>query len=137
MKWSEIDRCPTVILYTALDQCVGNGAPPGALTGIRTLLKVGAWEEALRRHPERRYVGYILKGLREGFRIGANRDQRIRPVSHNLPSAYRQRRVVTEYILNEEELGWMLRPLDVASIGQAAIQTNRIGIILKGQSGKW
>ena len=121
----------------ALDQCVGRGPPPGALAGVYTPLKVSAWEEVLWTHPDRRYAGYILKGLREGFRIGASRDRRIHPASYTLPSAYQQRRVVTEYLISEARLGRMLGPLDTASVVGMTIQVNWIGAIPKGQSGKW
>ena len=39
--------------------------------------------------------------------------------------------------MSEAELDWILGQLDATSIRQAAIQTNRIGVIPKGQSGKW
>ena len=38
---------------------------------------------------------------------------------------------------SEAGLGQMLGPLDMASVGGATIQVNRIGAIPKGQLGKW
>ena len=45
-----------------------------------TPLNTGSWEEALRRHPDEWFVGYIVRGLRNGFRIGAVRSLHIRLV---------------------------------------------------------
>ena len=43
---------------------------PGAYRQIRTPVRVEAWERCLASHPDRILVEYILKGFREGFRIG-------------------------------------------------------------------
>ena len=38
-----------------------------------TLLRVDEWEQSLTRHPDSLFAGYIVRGLREGFRIGFRR----------------------------------------------------------------
>ena len=116
---------------------MGSGPPLGVLSGISTPLRADAWEEALRGHPDRLYAGYILRGLREGFRIGANRGLCIRPAYRNLPSALQHPRVVSEYLSNEAELGRMLGPFQPGTLEGPSIQINRMGVIPKGHSGKW
>ena len=39
---------------------------------VVTPLRVGAWDRGLAGHPDRRLVEYIVRGIREGFRIGGN-----------------------------------------------------------------
>ena len=56
----------------ALDRCKPlNRKPlPRECQQIVTPLKWKNWFQALRDHHDREYVGYIIKGLQEGFRIG-------------------------------------------------------------------
>ena len=35
-------------------------------------LVVGQWESHLKLHPDQNFAGFIVRGLREGFRIGFN-----------------------------------------------------------------
>ena len=37
---------------------------------ITTPLRVTAWEQALRFHPDHSFRGYIVQGIREGFHVG-------------------------------------------------------------------
>ena len=61
--------------------------PPRPLLSTKTPLIAEAWEDTLQHHPDRRFANYIVRGIREGFRIGANRDKLVNPVFSNLPSA--------------------------------------------------
>ena len=57
----------------SLDQCqplVGEGSVQKQLGGVFTPLKLEHWESLLTSHPDKEYVNYLLKGIREGFRIG-------------------------------------------------------------------
>ena len=54
------------------------------------------WAQLLEHHPDRRFVEYILTGIRQGFRIGFNRDQRLRNATCNLPSQVPA--VISEYL---------------------------------------
>ena len=40
------------------------------LSRIKTPLVVEEWEKLLSRHPDREYGDYLLRGMKEGFRIG-------------------------------------------------------------------
>ncbi len=37
---------------------------------VTTPMRVEEWEEALRTHPDRTYVSYLMRGLSQGFHIG-------------------------------------------------------------------
>ena len=40
------------------------------LQKISTSLQVEEWERELAGHPDEELVGYVLSGIREGFRVG-------------------------------------------------------------------
>ena len=46
------------------------GSVPTQLQPLNTPLRVRAWAEALQEHPDRAFTSYLLRGIREGFRIG-------------------------------------------------------------------
>ena len=122
----------------ALDRCIAPAATTApALAQIATPLKVEAWTQSLRRHPDQRFANYIIAGLKEGFRIGADRGKIIRPAASNMPSAHVHRRVITDYINSERRLGRMLGPFPLGSFAHVPVQRNRIGVIPKTQAGKW
>ena len=104
---------------------------------VHTPLNTGAWEEALREHPDKQFSGYVVRGLRNGFRIGAVRSQRIRSADRNLPSAAQHPGVITDYLSTEARLGRMIGPLHPSTLSGTAVQINRVGAIPKGHSGKW
>ena len=80
---------------------------------------------------------YILAGLQNGLRVGADRSKAIRPALSNMLSAQLHRQVVADYIESESRRGQILGPFLLRSFLQAAIQSKRIGVIPKGQTGKW
>ena len=54
-----------------LDGCRAD--KPVLLSDLRvgpSLLVVGQWESHLKLHPDQNFAGFIVQGLREGFRIG-------------------------------------------------------------------
>ena len=91
----------------------------------------------MREHPDELYAKYILCGLREGFRIGANRNRRVRPALHNLPSAREHPQVVADYLNSEAKLGRMLGPFRPGTPDCPEVLINRVGVVPKGHSGKW
>ena len=95
----------------ALKRYTGSGAPVGIPTNVHTLLNTSAWEEALQEDPDKQFAGYVVRGLRNGFRIDAVRGRRIQSVDHNLPSAAQHPGVITEYFSTEARLGRMIGPL--------------------------
>ena len=119
-----------------MNRCEGPAIAAPALGRIATPLNVEAWAESLSRHPDRHFAEYINDGLRYGFRIGADRSKLIGPAPNNMPSALHHRRVVSDYIDNERRLGRMLGPFSPDAFA-STIQMNRVGVIPKGQTGKW
>ena len=64
---------------------------------IATPLVVAEWEAALTTHPDQVYVQYLLRGLRNGFRIGFDRAHRLRSVQKNMQSMRDNPEVVSQY----------------------------------------
>ena len=104
-----------------------------------TPLKLPAWEAALQAHPDKAFSCLIVKGIREGFRIGFNRACPLRSASRNNPSATKHSSVVSEYLAKELKLGRMLGPFQPGSVSSLPVyQINRFGVIPKGHNtGKW
>ena len=121
----------------ALDWCRVKGRLSRSLLTATTLLNVRMWEVPMRQHPDQRYGGYITQGIKEGFRIGADRSKLICPAAYNLPLALQHPWVVTEYLDAVKEHGQILCPVHFEAMGNPKIQINRVGVIPKGQSGKW
>ena len=81
------------------------GPPPPSLSLITTPLRAEAWELRPSAHPDRAFASYILRGIREGFRLGFDRRSRCRPATRNLRSAYDHPEIVDAYLGNEVSLG--------------------------------
>lgn len=96
--------------------------------------KYDEWCHALQDHPDREFVGYILKGLLEGFEIGWELEREVRLVGarHNLPSAEAQAEVVDEYLGKELKAGRIVLVGD-----EPNIHISPFGVIPKKEKGKW
>lgn len=78
---------------------------------ITTPLKVAEWEHLLRDHPDRAYVDYLLRGIRDGFRIGFSRNQTCRQAIGNMRSALTNPQPVAEFLQTELQAGRIIGPL--------------------------
>ena len=56
------------------------------------------WIEELKDHPDAEFRGYILNGIKNGFRIGFNRAVTCKPASSNMHSALENVGIVQEYL---------------------------------------
>ena len=124
----------------ALDLCGTSGSPGHPLLSlIRSPLLPGAWNAALRNHPDRAFVRYLIRGLTEGFRIGFSSTAPLHSAPRNMLSDRQHPEVVRAYLTNECALGRMLGPFPPALIPQLPpLQVNRFGVKPKGHnSGKW
>ena len=65
------------------------------------------WSELLEYHTDRRYVDYVLTGIRDGSRIGFNREQRLQNATRNLPSQVPA--IISDYLAREVSLGRMVK----------------------------
>ena len=107
------------------------------LQQVRSLLVWQEWERALATHPDREYVEYVLRGMREGFREGYQyRGSRRVSARRNMKSASENPEVVDKYIMKEVELGRIIGPADLCEMPSAHV--SRFGVIPKNhQPGKW
>ena len=88
-----------------------------ALMQVTTPLRIAEWEKVLVSHTDKEFSAYILRGLREGFRIGYKHDSHeLRPASRNMQSAEQNKQVVEEYHAKEVAEGRVVGPLNPASI---------------------
>ena len=133
-------RYPYTSHLLALDQrCSTAPIPP--IPGIKVItspLGLASWSRALKEHPDSDFVTYILKGLHEGFRIGASPELTITSSSRNMPSALENPGPVTDYLTTEGESRRIIGPLPIELAYQHHIHISRFGVIPKRhQPGKW
>ena len=106
------------------------------LAAIRTPLQLTAWHQFLRSHPDQDFAGYILRGIEEGFRIGANPEALLKPASRNMQSAQQHPDIIGEYLQTETQKQNILGPFPPHKSQEVHI--NRFGVIpKKHQPGKW
>ena len=83
------------------------------LAKVNMPLQVTEWNRAMASHPDREFVEYLLRGIREGFRIGYNhRGHTCRPASKNMLSARQNPQVVEEYLAKAVKEGRVIGPLN-------------------------
>ena len=110
----------------------------GELSVVKTPLRVQEWEEALRYHPDRKLVGFLLRSMTQGFRIGFNPEAvTLESTKHNMRSAAEEPEVVRSYLQAERDAGRGLGPVSEESGGKL-VHVSRFGVIPKPyQPGKW
>ena len=59
-----------------------------AIMTVSSLLKLHAWEAALRQYPDKALSRFLVVGLRDGFRIGFNQRAPLKPAQRNMQSAH-------------------------------------------------
>ena len=106
------------------------------LLRVDTPLQFAEWEALLNGHPDREFVGYIVRGLRQGFRVGFNRSQKLSSAKRNMRSALEHPGVVQGYLDLELVGGRLLGPFQPGQLQKVHI--SKFGVIPKGhQPGKW
>ena len=110
------------------------------LSGVSTPLNLPGWELMLENHPDKQYVDFILNGIRDGFRLGfqreSDKDLVISLARKNMKSADENPQVVRDYLEAELRRGTMLGPLSREEVPE--VHLNRFGVIPKSsQPGKW
>ena len=114
-----------------------DGSQDPVLEVISTPLVLSAWEGALQLHPDRAFARYVVRGIREGFRIGFQRKHPLQSSQKNMPSAELHPRVIEEYLAKEKERGRLIGPIR-SHRALASLHINRFGVIPKGHNtGKW
>ena len=66
-----------------------------------------------------------------------DRGRSLHPASWNLPSACQHPHVAKEYLNTEMKRGWMAGPIPSEVTDRPGIHINKVGVIPKGQLGKW
>ena len=98
-----------------------------------TPLRYQALQEALRSHPDPEFTSFILRGLRDGFRIGfAHQSQRLRATDRNHPSSLANPTSVNAFIAAELDAGRLQGP--VAASAKPLLHTSPIGLVPKGHT---
>lgn len=89
---------------------------------------------ALAAHPDQRFREYIVRGIRDGFRLGFSYPNSCTRAKKNMMSAEVHAQVVGEYLAEECAKGRVIGPLDIEAL--PAVQISRFGVIPKA-AGKW
>ena len=106
------------------------------LGGVFTPLKLEHWESLLASHLDKEYVNYLLRGIREGFRIGFKESGSVSLARRNMHSALENSEVVSAYLAEEKRRGVLLGPFERSGVPE--VHLNRFGVIPKSsQPGKW
>ncbi len=103
------------------------------LSKVNTPLEAGQWESMLRDHPDREFAEYLVRGVREIFRIGFERDVvKCRSAKRNMQSAIDNPTAVAAYLEKECRV---VGPLPKGSIDT---HVSRFGVVPKlSQPVKW
>ena len=125
----------------AIEACLseGSGLWPEQLCRVDTPLRLGAWRRLLASHPDEAFVGYILRGIEQGFRIGysGNREQ-LRAAKHNMLSAGEHPEVVSKYLEEEWQMGRIGLAGTLEEAKMLGIHCSPFGVIpKKSKPGKW
>ena len=108
---------------------------PAELQQTITPLHPRKWEELLQSYPDHEFAQYVINGLHNGFRIGFNREAKLKSCTHNMLSAAQLPQVIDDYLLQELALERVaIVPQDWAP----NVHTSPFGIIpKKHKPGKW
>ena len=98
---------------------------------------VSEWERLLVSHPDDAYSAYLVRGLRDGFRIGFGYGSaRCRSAVSNMQSAGERPSMIDTFLATELAAERVLGPVDPGLAG--SIQVNRFGLVPKGhEPDKW
>ena len=87
-------------------------------------------------HPVRDLAEYIVRGLRDGFRIGYDyQAHKCKRCDDNLKSVKDHPQVIEDYIRKECTMGRLLGPFDPKLFPE--VQVSRFGVIPKSEPGSW
>ena len=93
------------------------------------------WARALASHPDRRFADYVVRGVRDGFRVGYEPTSKCTQAGRNMQSARDHPEVISVYLADECEKGRVLGPFQPGEV--PGVQTSRFGVIPKKGHNKW
>ena len=120
-----------------MEACIPfQGSLPADCCSIITPLNAGVWETLLASHPDKSFVDFLVRGLRNGFRTGCRcKEVDLRSSSSNMSAAELNPEVVNRYIKEEVSCH---RLFEVNSLGAVSVHVSKLGVIpKKHQPGKW
>ena len=105
---------------------------------VTTPLHLSTWEELLQGHPDKALAGYILRGIRDGFRIGFDPSRcALKSRPGNMPSADEHPEIVSEHLEGELQHG-RLAELDEGIAKAVGVHISPFGVIpKKSRPNKW
>ena len=127
--------------FCQLQSSWAESSPQGSLPpsvsgrGISTPLQAEAWERALADHPHKEWVSALLRGMRQGFRIGLRSSARCRSSAVSRPSARAHSQVVDEFLQQQVAAGFMIGPLEPQEC--SGVVTSSVGVVPKSTPGKF
>ena len=101
------DSCVYTDHLLALDSCINPDPQSVNILSLEVYspLNLHQWMQDLQLHPDKEFSSYILRGIRDGFRIGFNRNQHLHSSTSNLHSSNPS--VINEYLEQEVSLSGM------------------------------
>ena len=104
------------------------------LTGVTTPLRLDAWKQCVRHHPDRDFTDYILRGIQHGFHIGINASVALTSAIKNMSTAHQHPEVIDEYLQKELDQSNILGlfPLSYAPM----VHVNRFRVVPKTSTRK-
>lgn len=108
------------------------------LSTVTTPMRADIWEQALKTFPDQGFADYIVRGIKEGFRIGFNYRLSLRSRARNMSSAKDNPLVVEAYINEERNAKRLLPVRPEHHLPRSSCQISSFGVIPKRyQPGKW
>lgn len=100
-------------------------------------LRLDQFQLELRHHPDRSAVGFVISGIREGFRIGFDPSSvSLKSASSNMRSSLEHPSVIDSYLQSEVSSRRVAGPFSSPPV--APLYISRFGVIPKNnQPGKW
>ncbi len=110
---------------------------PREWSSITTPMCADAWMSHLQDHPDRAYCGFLLDGLRAGFRIGFRYGGAVcKGAVSNMPTAREHPEVVSKFLETEFRAGRLIGPIEGKCL--SLVQINKLGLVPKNhQPGRW
>ena len=111
---------------------------PSELCDVVTPLRADIWSTELTSNPDQLFCQYIIRGLREGFRVGFNYESsQLRAKGCNLISASEHPEVVDDYLAVEKSVGRM-GAIPQHLLSAIPLHVSPFGVIpKKAKPGKW
>ena len=120
----------------AMDTCrpLNASVVPDGVGAVRSPLVANEWEAVLAGHPDREFAEFVVRGLREGFRIGFDYRRHLgEKTPKNMRLASEHPDPINRYVREELQKGRL-----ISLSGASPLRVSQVGVIPKSlQPGKW